>query len=81
MAACYREQVANLAKALNEEENCAEAVELIRSLVVRIELTPNEQGTLDQDDPSVQQVKVVAGVGFELCDMFRADRLESLLRL
>jgi hypothetical protein len=64
-----------------------EAADILRSLVDRIELRPNQQGKLeidlygdlagiltlagrkdrplDQDDQSVQQVKVVAGVGFE----------------
>ncbi len=87
MAGYYRQQVANLTKALNAEENRAEAADLIRSLVDRITLTPNDQGKLDIDlygdlagiltlatnqdrpldksDPSVVQVKVVAGVGFE----------------
>ena len=83
MAAHYRTQVANLAQALTAEENRAEAADLLRSLVDRIELTPNDQGKLEIDlygdlagilslaankdrpleasDPSVQQVKVVAG--------------------
>jgi hypothetical protein len=84
MAAHYRSQVANLAQVLNREESRAEAADLLRSLVERIELTPNEQGRLDIDlhgdlagiltlaskkkdgplqesDPSVQQVKMVAG--------------------
>jgi site-specific DNA recombinase len=87
MAAHYRIQVANLAQALTAEENRAEAADLLRSLVDRIELTPNDQGKLEIDlygdlagilsvaankdrpleasDPSVQQVKVVAGAGFE----------------
>ena len=83
MAAQYRKQVANLAQVLNREENRSEAAALLRSLVDRIELRPNQQGKLeidlygdlagiltlagkktkplDQDDLSVQQVKVVAG--------------------
>ena len=83
MAAHYRRQVANLAQVLNREENRAEAADILRSLVDRIELTPNQQGKLeidlygdlagilslagkkdrplDQSDPSLQQVKVVAG--------------------
>ena len=83
MAGYYREQVANLAEALNDDENRAEAAELIRSLVERITLTPNEEGKLEIDlfgdlagilslaaqkerpleesDPSVRQVKMVAG--------------------
>ena len=87
MGAEYRKQVANLAQVLNREENRGEAADILRSLVDRIELRPNQQGKLeidlygdlagiltlagkkakplDQDDPSVQQVKVVAGVGFE----------------
>ncbi len=86
MAGYYRQQVENLTKALNAEENRAEAADLIRSLVDRITLTPNDDGKLDIDlygdlagiltmatnkdrpldksDPSVQQVKLVAGVGF-----------------
>ncbi len=36
MAGYYRAQVANLTKALNAEENRAEAADLIRSLVDRI---------------------------------------------
>jgi site-specific DNA recombinase len=87
MAAHYRHQVANLTQALTAEENRAEAADLLRSLLDRIELTPNDQGKLEIDlygdlagilslaankdtpleasDPSVQQVKVVAGAGFE----------------
>ena len=87
MGAEYRKQVANLAQALSREENRGEAADILRSLVERIELRPNQQGKLeidlygdlagiltlagkkirplDQNDPSVQQVKVVAGVGFE----------------
>jgi hypothetical protein len=83
MAAHYRAQVADLTQALTAEENRAEAADLLRSLLDRIELTPNDQGGLEIDlygdlagilslaanknspleasDPSVQQVKVVAG--------------------
>ncbi len=83
MARYYRHQVENLTEALNSEENSAEAADLIRTLVDRITLTPNDQGKLDIDlfgdlagilslaankqrpldesDPSVQQVKMVAG--------------------
>jgi len=72
---------------LTAEENRAEAADLLRSLLDRIELTPNHQDRLEIDlygdlagiltlaankdrpleasDPSVQQVKVVAGGGFE----------------
>ena len=82
----YRSQVANLAQVLNQEENRGEAADILRSLIDRIELTPNRQGKLDidlyddlagilslagkkdrpldQSDPSVQQVKVVAGARF-----------------
>jgi hypothetical protein len=78
--------VANLTQVLNREENRGEAADILRSLVDRIQLTPNRQGKLEIDlygdlagiltlagkkdgpldpsDPSVQQVKVVAGVGF-----------------
>ena len=87
MAARYRTQVTHLTQALASEKNRAEAADLLRSLLDRIELTPNDQGRLEIDlygdlagiltlaankdrplqasDPSVQQVKVVAGVGFE----------------
>ena len=87
IGAHYHRQVANLAQVLNREENRAEAAEILRSLVDRIELTPDQRGKLEIDlygdlagilslagnkdkplsesDPSVQQVKVVAGVGFE----------------
>ena len=87
MGAEYRKQVANLAQVLNREENRGEAADILRSLVDRIELRPNQQGKLeidlygdlagiltlaakkdrplDQNGLSVQQVKVVAGVGFE----------------
>ncbi len=87
MAAHYRAQVGRLAEVLNAEENRAEAADLLRSPVDRIELTPNDQGRLEIDlygdlagiltlaankdrpleasDPSVQQVKLVAGGGFE----------------
>jgi site-specific DNA recombinase len=40
MAAHYRDQVANLTQALTAEENRAEAADLLRSLLDRIELTP-----------------------------------------
>ena len=85
MAEHYRAQVANLARVLNREENRAEAADILRSLVDRIELTPNQHQKLeinlygdlagilalaatkdrpfDQNDPSIQQVKVVAGAG------------------
>ena len=87
MAGYYRQQVSQLAGALNDEDNRAEAADLIRSLVDRITLTPNAEGKLDIDlygdlagilslaaqiegpldesDPSVVQVKMVAGAGFE----------------
>ena len=87
MGAYFREQVAKLTEVLNREENRAEAADALRSLVYRIELTPNDQGKLeidlfgdfagiltlagnkkgplDESDPSVQQVRMVAGVGFE----------------
>jgi site-specific DNA recombinase len=87
MGAEYRKQVANLAQVLNREENRGEAADILRSLVDRIELRPNQQGKLeidlygdlagiltlagkkarplDETDLSIQQVKVVAGVGFE----------------
>ena len=83
MAGHYRKQIARLAAALNDDENRAEAADLIRSLVDRIVLTPNDQDKLDislfgdlagilsmatnkdrpldKSDPSVQQVKMVAG--------------------
>jgi site-specific DNA recombinase len=82
MAAEYRKQVANLTQVLHRDENRGDAVDILRSLVDRIELNPNQQGQLkidlygdlagiltlagrkktpiDQDDKSVQQVKVVA---------------------
>lgn len=40
MAKAYRDQVAQLCEALNEQSRRAEAVELIRSLVDKIVLTP-----------------------------------------
>ena len=49
MAAQYRKQVANLAQVLNREENRGEAAALLRSLVDRIELRPNQQGNLELD--------------------------------
>src|SRR5215216_3983475 len=81
MVAHYRRQVANLAEVLKWDENRGAAAYILRSLVDRIELTPNEQGRLEidlylagilslarqkdrplaQSDPSVQQVKLVAG--------------------
>ena len=87
MAAEYHKQVANLTQVLGQEENRGEAADILRSLVDRIELRPNQQGKLEidlygdlagilnlawkkggplnQSDPSIQQVKVVAGIGFE----------------
>ena len=83
MALHYRQQVADLARVLNSDENRTEAADLLRSLIDRIELTPNPEGKLDIDlygdlagilglagnrngpldesDPSLKQVKVVAG--------------------
>ena len=49
MAAEYRKQVANLAQVLNREENPGEAADILRSLVDRIELRPNQQGKLEID--------------------------------
>jgi site-specific DNA recombinase len=49
MGAHYRRQVANLAEVLNREENRTEAAEILRSLVDRIELTPNHHGKLEID--------------------------------
>ncbi len=49
MAAYYRQQVTSLTEALNHDDNRAEAADIIRSLVDRIELTPNEEGRLDID--------------------------------
>ena len=43
----YRQQVARLVEALNDEFHRTEAVEVIRGLVDRIELTPNDEGGLD----------------------------------
>ena len=78
--------MANLTAALTSEENRAEAAEIIRSLVYRISLSPNDEdkldvdlygdlagiltpagkkGPLDPSDPDLQQVKLVAGAGFE----------------
>jgi site-specific DNA recombinase len=48
MAAHYRAQVSRLAEALNAEENRAEAADLLRSLIERIELRPKE-GRLEID--------------------------------
>jgi DNA invertase Pin-like site-specific DNA recombinase len=49
MAEFYRRQVADLAQALNADENRAEAADLIRSLVDRITLTPNAENKLEID--------------------------------
>lgn len=49
MATHYRDQVARLADALNAVENRAKAADLLRSLVDRIELTPNAEGKLEID--------------------------------
>ena len=49
MAEYYRQQITALAEALNAEENRAEAADLIRSLVDRIELTPNADNKLEID--------------------------------
>ncbi|HET6520186.1 MAG TPA: hypothetical protein VFG47_10280, partial [Geminicoccaceae bacterium] len=49
MAAHYRKQVADLAQALTAEENRAEAADLLRSLLERIELTPDDRGRLEID--------------------------------
>ena len=94
MAEQYRKQVAQLVRVLTAEENRAEAADILRSLIDRIELTSNSEGELDVDlhgdlagilslaagkDEAhnkkgrpdvrtadlVQQVKMVAGVGFE----------------
>jgi site-specific DNA recombinase len=87
MGAEYRKQVANLAQVLNREENRGEAADILRSLVDRIELRPNQHGKLeidlygdlagilslagkkdrplDQNDLSIQQVKMVAGARYQ----------------
>ena len=87
MADHFRAQVARLTDTLNADQNRVEAADLLRSLVDRIELTPNSDNKLeidlygdlagilsmagnkgkqlDKSDPAVQQVKMVAGVGFE----------------
>jgi site-specific DNA recombinase len=49
MATQYREQVENLAIVLNREENRGEAADILRSLVDRIELRPNQLGKLEID--------------------------------
>lgn len=43
MAQRYREEVVALVLALNEDDHRSEAADLIRSLIDRIELTPNSQ--------------------------------------
>ncbi len=45
MAHRYREEIGQLAQALNREESRSEAAQLMRSLIDRIVLTPNEEGT------------------------------------
>ena len=105
MAAEYRKQVANLAQVLNREETGGEPADILRSLVDRIELRPNQQGKLeidlygdlagiltlagkkarplDQNDQSVQQVKVVAGARFvqgRTSKQLRKLRLELVAR-
>jgi site-specific DNA recombinase len=49
VVAHYREQVAALNQALTSEENRAEAADLLRSLIDRIELTPNAESKLEVD--------------------------------
>ncbi len=49
LAAHHRAQVARLAGALNAQENRAEAADILRSLVERIKLTPNDNGKLEID--------------------------------
>lgn len=49
MADHYHRQVANPARVLNEDDNRHEAADALRSLVDRIELTPNDKGKLDID--------------------------------
>jgi DNA invertase Pin-like site-specific DNA recombinase len=49
MAAHYRAQVARLAAVLTAEENRGEAADILRSLIDRIELTPNAEGKLEID--------------------------------
>ena len=83
MAVLFPRQVANLAAILRSDENRGEAADLLRSLIDRIELSPNsvgkididlygdlagilglaanKNGPLDESDPSLKQVKVVAG--------------------
>jgi site-specific DNA recombinase len=87
MAAEYHKRVANLAQVLNQKKTGPKRPIILRSLVERIELRPNQQGKLDidlhgdlagilslagkkdrpfdQNGLSFQQVKVVAGIGFE----------------
>jgi site-specific DNA recombinase len=49
MAAHYRAQIARLAAVLSAEENRAAAADVLRSLIDRIALTPNDQGKLEID--------------------------------
>ncbi|HEX7073859.1 MAG TPA: hypothetical protein VF226_07440 [Hyphomicrobiaceae bacterium] len=49
MATHYRSQVARLVAILNDERNRAEAADILRSLIDRIELTPDAEGKLEID--------------------------------
>ena len=44
MARIYRERVADLRAALTQEDYKAEAAEILRTLIDRIELTPDQHG-------------------------------------
>ena len=84
----YRNEVAELLRHLNDSEHRHKATDVVRGLIEKIVLTPNEEKTellvdlhgdlagilgmasgrakpLKENDELVQQVKMVAGVGFE----------------
>ena len=89
MSERYRQEVARLVEALNEDTQRLEAADAIRGLIDKIVLTPSEKGdglTIDlfgdlagilgiaaqdkgsllaSDPHTIQQVKLVAGAGFE----------------
>ena len=88
MAEHYHKEVAALSEALSADATRGEAADILRSLIDRILLTPDEagkalqidlhgdlagilglaqkhNGPLEESDPSVVQVKMVAGAGFE----------------
>ena len=87
MSRRYRQQIAALRHALNEGR--AEAIDILRGLIERIEVTPNGKtpaialhgdlaGVLNLSAGLRNSKTLVAGAGSGLCDIFNAQGLEAI---